>query len=739
LMGAAVDGSLPHCLKQSKINEAANVRVAHLASMQMKREESLRSMYPEDVAAFMAEPEHSTSLDIDRNKCLVAWKRMSSGGELPSNELMGLLSMAGQKRGDQTWVDDIMEGSFCGRSTVDREDFWQFIDLYEARFKEYLDTEFKKADADDSGKLSPIEMSSLLRKLGFTPAPWTVQELMQELANAGKSVGSRSELCRQSTSIGGLSLEQFMRLNELLLQRAGFVKSEVMQFHAIFKRYDKSGDGEIDTKELSTALNWSGFSHTEEMVEALVLEVDRDKSGTIDQGDFLTLMRKHREIEIDTLKAAFSASDADQSGTVDIEELPRVFEELGYKAAMPAVFKDGIKACGLMPQNEGEYLFEDIWILLDWFRDRDGFSDSQLKELRETFDKHDREEQGGSAGDQRLKSMDLGNAIRWMGYPQTFEELMDVIEEFDIDDDLGVDLNEFQKIMRYYREQEVNRVRTKFKERDADGSGSLSHAELKQVLLHLGYTPNQKELKQMFADLCGADNSEEEHKSEVGLWELEALVRGFRGEARDKFRKSHGFLENQVAKYKHEFDKHDPQRDGFIESKDLRKMLIKLFPSSDQDMNAHKKVRAALAKVEGEGSDGRLDFDEYLKLMRHLQDEVELKKFDREKNAVADSKYSRKEVSDFRSIFQSFDSDGSGEMSFDEFLTLLSAILPPEIVTGAKMKPQLKSMFEDVQCADQKGDKILDFAGFLRIMRRIQDEDLGGINEILAGVNESAA
>lgn len=62
-------------------------------------------------------------------------------------------------------------------------------------------------------------------------------------------------------------------------------------------------------------------------------------------------------------------------------------------------------------------------------------------------------------------------------------------------------------------------------------------------------------------------------------------------------------------------------------------MLTRLFPNSDQDLNAHKKVRAVLAEVEGDGGgDGKLDFDEYLKLMRHLQDEVELKKFDREKD-----------------------------------------------------------------------------------------------------------
>merc|ERR1719253_1570531 len=94
---------------------------------------------------------------------------------------MGLLRMAGQQRGQQSWVDDIMRENFQGRSTLDEEDFWQFIDLLEVMFREYLDREFKKADADNSGSLSAGEMASLLRKMGFSPTPWTVDELILEI------------------------------------------------------------------------------------------------------------------------------------------------------------------------------------------------------------------------------------------------------------------------------------------------------------------------------------------------------------------------------------------------------------------------------------------------------------------------------------------------------------------------------------------------------------------------------
>merc|ERR1719183_371047 len=101
-------------------------------------------------------------------------------------------------------------------------------------FLDFLTEQFKKADADDSGFLSAAEMSTLLRKFGFTPAPWTVNELILELTGV-------------ENGLVGLNLEQFMRVNDLLLKRAGFTKSEVMELKALFKRYDRTGDGNIDT------------------------------------------------------------------------------------------------------------------------------------------------------------------------------------------------------------------------------------------------------------------------------------------------------------------------------------------------------------------------------------------------------------------------------------------------------------------------------------------------------------
>jgi len=545
----------------------------------------------------------------------------------------------------------------------DEEDFWEFIDKYETMFVEYLQTNFRKADRDGSGELNSGEMSTLLREFGFSPTPWTVAEYIVEIT------GKENAL---------LGLEQFMKLNQRLLHRAGFTRSEEMELKALFNRYDRTHDGQIDVEELKAALAWCGFANQseDEVSQELVDQIDKDCSGAFDFSEFLIFMRYHKEQEMDALKHAFGEADDDHSGTINAEELPKVFDDLGYVAAHPQVIQDGIKECGLVPKFTGEYVFEDVYILLDWFRSHEGFSDAEMAELSASFKKYDREENGQIGG------MDLGNAIRWLGYPQTVEQLNDCLEEFDLGD---------------------------------GGFHTMAW--------------NMHELKDLFKQLCG-------DKDAVTLWDLQQLMDTYKLEARDRFRNNSGFTDNQVQKFQREFKKYDPQRDGFIDGKDLRRMLAVLFPNARSDAKSHNKVQEILKQVEGGGGQGgddqMLDFEEYLKLMRVLQDDSELLEYTREKEAIEASNFSRKEVSDFRTIFQMFDSDNSGSMSFSEFVGMLGQIFPDNLIRGAKMTEELQALLDETHKPEEDEERRIDFPGFLIVMRKMQDQNFGGLQERLS-------
>ena len=75
--------------------------------------------------------------------------------------------------------------------------------------------------------------------------------------------------------------------------------------------FDKDGDGTVSTKELGAVMRSLGNNPTQEELEELIDDADRDGSGSVDFGEFVELMIK-REAEketIDDLKQVFRVFD----------------------------------------------------------------------------------------------------------------------------------------------------------------------------------------------------------------------------------------------------------------------------------------------------------------------------------------------------------------------------------------------------------------------------------------------
>ena len=75
--------------------------------------------------------------------------------------------------------------------------------------------------------------------------------------------------------------------------------------------FDKDGDGTVSTKELGAVMRSLGNNPTQEELEELIDDADRDGSGSVDFREFVELMIK-REAEketIDDLKQVFRVFD----------------------------------------------------------------------------------------------------------------------------------------------------------------------------------------------------------------------------------------------------------------------------------------------------------------------------------------------------------------------------------------------------------------------------------------------
>ena len=90
-----------------------------------------------------------------------------------------------------------------------------------------------------------------------------------------------------------------------------------------FQIFDKDGDGSITTKELGTVMRSLGQNQSDDEIRQMIIDVDEDKSETIDFKEFLGLMaKKMKENDSeDELIEAFKVFDRDGNGKISAHEL----------------------------------------------------------------------------------------------------------------------------------------------------------------------------------------------------------------------------------------------------------------------------------------------------------------------------------------------------------------------------------------------------------------------------------
>merc|ERR1712232_1270507 len=98
--------------------------------------------------------------------------------------------------------------------------------------------------------------------------------------------------------------------------------------------------------------------------------------------------------------------------------------------------------------------------------------------------------------------------------------------------------------------------------------------------------------------------------------------------------------------------------------------------------------------------------------------------------ALDDCGYTRAELAEFRKVFQTFDDDGSGEISSGEIEAMFGGLVKLTSKAVADLHKHLSAI-------DKDGDRSLSFAEFLRLMRKLQDKNWGDINTTSAGVAAS--
>lgn len=110
--------------------------------------------------------------------------------------------------------------------------------------------------------------------------------------------------------------------------------SQLAEIHHAFSKFDRDGNGHIETKELMHVLRVMGLPQNEtssKQVTDMIEAVDKNGNGKVELDEFVTLMAR-RMVEHDgatELELAFSLFDADNSGVVTTDEIRSIMTTIG--------------------------------------------------------------------------------------------------------------------------------------------------------------------------------------------------------------------------------------------------------------------------------------------------------------------------------------------------------------------------------------------------------------------------
>merc|ERR1711906_18437 len=107
-----------------------------------------------------------------------------------------------------------------------------------------------------------------------------------------------------------------------------FTDEQKKEFRKNFNLFDKKRTGAIPIADMGTVLRSLGQNPTEAELQALMEEVDKDKSGTIEFDEFVDLMSRtnktQEQMDEETITGMIQEADVDGDGKINYEEFTKI-------------------------------------------------------------------------------------------------------------------------------------------------------------------------------------------------------------------------------------------------------------------------------------------------------------------------------------------------------------------------------------------------------------------------------
>merc|ERR1712196_716052 len=128
--------------------------------------------------------------------------------------------------------------------------------------------------------------------------------------------------------MGEMALRRF---NQGGKKQKELTEEQKQEMREAFDLFDTDGSGNIDAKELESAMQALGFEPKKAEIKKMVDDLDKDGDGTVDWDEFVLLMSgkmSDKDLKDDMIKA-FKLFDSDSTGKVSFKNLEAIAKELG--------------------------------------------------------------------------------------------------------------------------------------------------------------------------------------------------------------------------------------------------------------------------------------------------------------------------------------------------------------------------------------------------------------------------
>lgn len=132
---------------------------------------------------------------------------------------------------------------------------------------------FDLFDVDGVGKIDTKELKVAIRALGFEPKKQEIKKMISEV---------------DPEDSGKLSFDDFLTLMSMKMAE----KDSDEEILKAFRLFDDDDTGKISFKNLKRVAKELGENLTDEELQEMIDEADRDGDGEINQQEFLRIMKK---------------------------------------------------------------------------------------------------------------------------------------------------------------------------------------------------------------------------------------------------------------------------------------------------------------------------------------------------------------------------------------------------------------------------------------------------------------